>query len=131
MERIQLEVGGVAPPAGHYSHGIVASARRWLFVAGQVPVDADGNLVGEGDAEAQADQALANLALVIAAGGGDLSGVVKTTVYLTDLADRAAVARARNRFFPDPPPANTLLVVSSLAQPEFRVEIEAVVALPE
>lgn len=130
MERHQVEVSGVSAPAGHYSHGIAATSTRWLFVAGQVPVDSGGQVVGEGDAEAQAVQVLTNLMRVIEAAGGDLSGVVKTTVYLVDLADRAAVARSRQRFFPDPPPANTLLVVASLADTRFRVEIDAIVALP-
>ncbi|HKX75578.1 MAG TPA: RidA family protein [Acidimicrobiia bacterium] len=131
MEIQPVEVSGVAPPGGHYTHGLVARAARWLFVAGQVALDETGQLVGEGDAEAQADQVLANLDRVITAAGGTRQGVVKTTVYLVDLADRAAVGRARQRFFPSPPPTNTLLVVESLAQPQFLVEIEAIVALPE
>lgn len=121
---------GLAAPAGHYSHGLIVEASRWLYVAGQVPLDAEGNLVGKGNAEIQADQVLANMGRVIEAAGGSLAGVVKCTVYLVDLADRPAVGQARKRFFPDPPPTNTLVVVSSLAHPEFLVEIDAVVALP-
>jgi len=130
MERTQVTAVGLAAPAGHYSHGIVAAANRWLFVAGQVPLDEKGGLVGGDDAEAQADQALLNLQRIVEGAGGDLAGVVKTTVYLVDLADRQAVARSRQRIFPDPPPANTLLIVAGLADPRFRVEIEAIVALP-
>lgn len=129
MQARALAVEGVAAPAGHYSHGLVVEASRWLFVAGQVPLDPDGQLVGPGDAEVQAEQVLLNLGRVVEAAGGALSGVVKCTVYLVDLADRAAVGRARQRFFPHPPPTNTLVVVTSLAHPEFLVEIDAVVAL--
>lgn len=130
MQRSRVVAEGLAQPAGHYSHGIVAAANRWLFVAGQVPLDETGALVGVDNARAQADQVLANLKRVVEAAGGNLSGVVKTTVYLVDLADRQAVGLARQRFFPDPPPTNTLLVVAGLADPRFRVEIDAIVALP-
>jgi reactive intermediate/imine deaminase len=97
-----------------------------IYVAGQVPVDVDGSVV-DGDAEAQARQVMENLARVVASAGATMDDVVKTTVFLTDLGDREAVGRVRREYFDDPPPANTLLVVSSLANPAFRVEIEAVV----
>ena len=129
MERAVVRVGGVAPPASHYSHGIIA-AGRILFVAGQVALDEDGQLVGAGDAESQARQVLTNLQRVIEAAGGSMADVARTTVYLTRLDDRVPVGRVRSEFFPPPPPANTLLVVASLAQPEFLVEIDAIVPLP-
>lgn len=128
FERIQVEPGGVAPPAGHYSHGIIASGRM-LFVAGQVALDELGNLVGRGDAAAQARQVLTNLQRVIESAGGRMADVARSTVYLTSLDDRNAVASVRKEFFPHPPPVNTLLVVSSLADPDFLVEIDAIVPL--
>ena len=128
FERTAVETTGVADPAGHYSHGIIA-AGRMLFVAGQVAFDEDGRLVGSGDAAAQARRVLTNLKRVIESAGGSMAGVARTTVYLTSLDDRAAVNTVRAEFFPSPPPANTLLVVASLAQPEFLVEIDAIVAL--
>lgn len=125
----KVEVEGVAAPAGHYSHGIVASGRT-LYVAGQVALDEEGQLVGQGDVEAQTRRVLTNLERVITSAGGGLADVVKTSVYLTKWEYRAAVGALRKEFFPNPPPANTLLVVTSLADPEFLVEIDAVVALP-
>jgi reactive intermediate/imine deaminase len=127
--KTKVEVEGIAAPAGHYSHGIVVSGRT-LYVAGQVALDEEGNLVGEGDASAQARQVLTNMERVVAAAGGQMADVARTTIYLTRLEDRAAVGAVRNEFFPEPPPANTLLVVTSLAFPEFLVEIDAIVALP-
>ena len=124
----KIEVDGVAAPAGHYSHGIVATGRT-LYVAGQVALDEGGNLVGPGDIEAQTRQVLTNLERVVASAGGQLADVVKTAVYLTSLENRAPVGALRKEFFPDPPPVNTLIVVSSLADPEFLVEIDAIVAL--
>jgi enamine deaminase RidA (YjgF/YER057c/UK114 family) len=128
FERRHVEVSGVAAPAGHYSHGIITSGRL-LFVAGQVALDDNGNLVGASDAAAQARQVLINLQRVIESAGATMGDVARTTVYLTRLEDRAPVAGVRAEFFPSPPPANTLLVVSSLAQPEFLVEIDAIVPL--
>jgi len=126
FERSVVEPEGVAPPAGHFSHGIIASGRH-LYVAGQVALDENGELVGGDDAGAQARQVLTNLQRVIESAGANMSDVARTTVYLTRLEDRVPVAGVRAEFFPSPPPANTLLVVSSLAQPEFLVEIDAIV----
>lgn len=128
FERTAVEVEGMAPPAGHYSHGIIA-AGRILFVAGQVALDEEGRFVGRGDAAAQARQVLTNLKRVIEGAGGSMANVARTTVYLTHLDDRGPVGNVRAEFFPAPAPANTLLVVTSLAQPEFLVEIDAIVPL--
>jgi enamine deaminase RidA (YjgF/YER057c/UK114 family) len=128
FERTAVEVAGLAPPAGHYSHGVIA-AGRILFVAGQVALDEEGQLVGRGDAAAQARQVLVNLKRVIEGAGGSMANVARTTVYLTRLEDRGPVGNVRAEFFPAPAPANTLLVVASLAQPEFLVEIDAIVPL--
>ena len=129
FERSSVDVTGVAPPAGHYSHGIIASGRM-LFVAGQIALDAEGRLVGPADAAAQARQVLINLQRIIESAGASMADVARTTVYLTRLEDRGPVGEVRAEFFPPPPPANTLLVVASLAQPEFLVEIDAIVPLP-
>lgn len=129
FERTLVEVPGVAPPAGNYSHGIIVSGRI-LFVAGQTALDENGDLVGGDDPAAQARQVLANLQRVIQAAGGRIGDSARTTVYLTRLEDRGPVGEVRKEFFPAPAPANTLLVVSSLAQPEFLVEIDAIVPLP-
>jgi 2-iminobutanoate/2-iminopropanoate deaminase len=128
FERTAVEVTGVAPPAGNYSPGIIA-AGRILFVAGQVALDEEGRLVGRGDAATQARQVLTNLTRVIEGAGGSMANVARTTVYLTHLDDRGPVGNVRAEFFPAPAPANTLLVVASLAQPEFLVEIDAIVPL--
>jgi 2-iminobutanoate/2-iminopropanoate deaminase len=119
----------VAPPQAHYSHVVVSRPGDLLWVAGQVPVAPDGALV-DGDARAQARQVLDNLEQVLLAAGATLDDVVKTTTFLVDLDDRTAVGAARQERFAAPPPANSLLVVRSLAHPSFRVEIEAVAVRP-
>ncbi|HSK07883.1 MAG TPA: RidA family protein [Acidimicrobiia bacterium] len=128
FERSMVEVDGVFPPGAYYSHGIVTSGRL-LFVAGQVAVDENGDLVGENDVAAQARQVLTNLKRVVESAGGRMEDVARTTVYLTRLDDRGPVGEVRGEFFPAPPPANTLLVVTSLARPEYLVEIDAIVPI--
>lgn len=128
MHRQVLTPAGVAAPAANYSHGVIASG-PFLFVAGQVPVDENGQLVGPGDPSAQARQVLVNLQRVVESAGGRLEDAVRTTVYLTRLEHRLPVGEVRSEFFPALPPANTLLVVSSLALPEYLVEIDAIVPL--
>jgi 2-iminobutanoate/2-iminopropanoate deaminase len=128
MARTAVEVHGVAPPQAFYSHGIVATGPV-VYVAGQVAIDEGGAIV-QGDAEAQTRKVLRNLARVVESAGASLDDVVKTMVFLVDIADRDAVGRVREEFFGDPPPANTLLVVAGLANPAFLVEIEAIAVLP-
>jgi len=128
FERSLVDVESVFPPGAYYSHGIVTSGRL-LFVAGQVAVDENGDLVGGDDAAIQARQVLTNLQRVIEAADGRMEDVARTTVYLTRWEDRGPVGEVREEFFPAPPPVNTLLVVSSLARPEYLVEIDAIVPL--
>ena len=130
MSRKAIQPERVAPPGGHYSHGVVAPQGTTIYVAGQVSLDEDGAVVGAGDAAAQARQVLVNLGRVLEGAGATLDDVVKTAVFLTDLEARGPVDEARREAFTAPPPVNTLLVVSSLARPEFLVEIEAVAVIP-
>jgi reactive intermediate/imine deaminase len=117
------------PPVNGYSHA-VAFTGRMLVVSGQVPLDAHGQLVGRGDAAAQVRQVFENLAGALAAAGARIDQVVKLTVYLTDLADLEAFRQVRDDYIAlDTPPASSLVQVSGLVNPEFRVEIEALAAI--
>jgi enamine deaminase RidA (YjgF/YER057c/UK114 family) len=119
---------GVHVPQASYHH--VAKVGDLLFVSGQLGIDIDGQLVGMGDAEAQARQCWANLEAICAAYGVSLRHIAKTTTYITHWAYRPQVAAARAAALGDAPsPANTLVVVAGLADPSFLVEIEAVIAL--
>jgi len=110
-----------------YSH--VAKAGNTVYIAGQIALDADGNLVGKGDIEAQTQQVYANLQAILEELGGSLENIVKMTTYLTDRSRLDAFRRVRNRFFSDPFPPNTLLFVNGLAHPDYLVEIEAIAVL--
>lgn len=131
MKRTTVQPKDLFVPKGRtYSHGVIVEAGRTLYVAGQTPRDVEGNIVCKGDPEGQARQALKNMKKVIEEAGGRLEDVAKTTVFITDLGNRDAIARVRKEFFSGDPPANTLVVISSLADPDFLVEIEAIVPLP-
>lgn len=100
-----------------------------VVVSGQVPADGQGRLVGPGDASAQVRQVFENLTVALAAAGVTMEQVVKLTVYLTDLADLGVFRQVRDEYIsPDKPPASSLVQVSRLVNPEFRVEIEPLAA---
>ena len=116
------------PPVNGYSHA-VAFTGRMIAVSGQVPLDGQGKLAGP-DPQAQVRQVFDNLSAALAAAGAGLEHVVKLTVYLTDIADLQAFRQVRDEYIsPDKPPASTLVQVSSLASPGFRVEIDALAAI--
>ena len=110
-----------------YSH--VAKAGNTVYIAGQIALDVDGNLVGKGNIEAQTLQVYANLQAILEELGSSLDDIVKMTTYLIDRSQLETFRRVRDRFFSDPFPPNTLLFVSGLAQPDYLVEIEAVAVL--
>jgi 2-iminobutanoate/2-iminopropanoate deaminase len=116
----------VAPAAiGPYSQGVRSGGL--LFCSGQIPLDpATGKMV-EGGISEQTERVLRNLEAVLSAGGASLSSVLKTTVYLVDLADFPAMNAVYGRFFPGDPPARATVEVSKLPA-GARVEIEAIAA---
>ncbi|MCX5135842.1 RidA family protein [Streptomyces sp. NPDC060011] len=115
---------GVAP-ATAYSH-VVAATGRFVAVSGQLPLDEDGEIVGEGDAEAQARQVFENLRRCLAAAGATFDDVVKLTFFVTDMAHLPAIRAARAAHLPDDRlPAASAVQVAALVRPEFLMEIEA------
>jgi 2-iminobutanoate/2-iminopropanoate deaminase len=125
--REEIRVPGLAEPISHYTDAVRAG--DLLFVSGFVPVDGEGRLVGGDDVVAQTRQVFANLAAVLAAAGATFGDVVKVTVYVTDIEDRARINPVRQDFFRDSRPASTLVEVSALATPGAKVEIDAVAIL--
>jgi enamine deaminase RidA (YjgF/YER057c/UK114 family) len=103
-----------------------------LFVSGQVPLDADGSVVGVGDMGEQARQAFRNLGTVLEAAGASFADVVKLTYFVRDVDAVAAIRAARDAFVDTAdPPASTLVEVSRLFLPEILIEIEAVALAPQ
>jgi enamine deaminase RidA (YjgF/YER057c/UK114 family) len=125
MAKQIINPASMAKPTG-YSYAVKKTGTP-VFIAGQVALDGNGQLVGAGDAAAQAEQAFRNLKTVVEACGGTMDDIVKITVFVTDATYRPAIAEARQRHFSAGNyPASTYLVVSALAVPQLLVEIEAV-----
>ena len=117
-----------APQAiGPYSQAIRAG--QFLFLSGQIPLDPVTGEVVPGDVRAQTRRVLDNISGVLAAAGLSMDAVVKTTVYLVDLAEFTAMNEVYATAFEDPAPARSTVQVSRLPR-DVRVEIEAIALLP-
>ena len=101
-------------------------AGDFIFISGQAALDLQGNIIGEGDFEAQAVQAFENLKAVLAAAGSGMDKLIKVTIYVTDMANFGSVVAMRERYFSPPWPADTLVEVTALALPELMIEIEGI-----
>jgi enamine deaminase RidA (YjgF/YER057c/UK114 family) len=136
MGRKVLTPTGPGKPIGMYSAGFAVDSARLVFVAGQVAMDAEGRVVGEGDIKAQATQVYRNLEAVLAEAGCTLRDVVKFTTFLVRNQDWTPFAEWRRaeypKLFPDGIyPANTGMVVVELARPNLLIEVEAIAVRPD
>lgn len=117
-----------APKAiGPYSQAVIANG--FVFCSGQIPLDPETGLVIEGDVRAQTERVMKNLAAVLSAAGVGFERVVKTTIFLKDLGDFAAVNEVYGAHFTGAAPARATVEVSRLPR-DVRVEIDMVAALP-
>ncbi len=114
-------------PVAAYSQAIASG--DLLFCSGQIPIDPKTGQMVQGGIEAETEQVLANLTAVLAAAGATLADVVKTTVYLANFDDFAAMNAIYVRAFPHEPPARATVGVSALPR-GAKVELEAIARLP-
>lgn len=131
MQKTYSNPDVVAPPAARYSHAVRVELGdgALIYVCGQLPIDAEGNLVGDGDVAGQAEQVFENMEAVLEANGTSMRDVVKTNTYVTDISRIAEVNEVRARHFSsDAAPTSTTMEVGGLARPGWMVEIEAVAA---
>ncbi len=118
----------IAPPRG-YSH--IVKDGSTVYIAGQVARLRDGKTAGVGDAKAQTEQVFKNLEAALAAAGGNLRHIVKTNIFMTHREDIPAYREIRAKYLPgDDLPVSTLILCSGLADPDFRIEIEAIAVIP-
>ena len=125
---VYMNPAGIADPSASGFTAVVKAGNA-VYIAGMVSQDANGNVVGAGDAEAQTRQIWRNIGVAVAAAGGSLADIVKTTTYVTGIEHAAAVRKVRGELFPANPPTSTLLVVSELANPAYVVEIESIAVI--
>lgn len=122
MAKLSITPPDAPAPVGPYSPAVEANG--FMFLSGQVALDEQGNLVGQTIAE-QTRAALDNMRRLVGAAGLTMDDVVKTTVYLTDMADFSDMNRIYAEFFRAPYPARCTVQVAALAN-GFRVEIEGI-----
>jgi 2-iminobutanoate/2-iminopropanoate deaminase len=123
MAKQVINTSGAPAAIGPYSQGIRIG--NYLFLSGQIPLDpATGNIVGETAAE-QAKQVLKNIEAILNEASATPADVVKTTIFLTDLSEFAAVNEVYGGFFKSDPPARSTVQVGALPK-GARVEIEAI-----
>lgn len=122
MSKILIATAAAAPAVGPYAQAVRAGGL--VFASGQLPIDPATGAFPDG-VEAQTRQSLANLAAVLEAGGASLASVVKTTVFLQDMNDFAAMNAVYAAHFPQEPPARSTIEVARLPR-DAKVEIEAI-----
>ena len=115
-------------PISHCTDAVVADG--WIWISGMLALDKDGTLVGGGDVVAQAERVHENIKAALEKAGVGFEDVVKVTVYLRRIGDRAAVNEVRKKFFGQSRPASTLVEISGLVVPEALIEIDAVARRP-
>jgi 2-iminobutanoate/2-iminopropanoate deaminase len=126
-DRLNIETSEAPAAIGPYSQAIVHDGL--LFCSGAIPLDPDGEMVGEGDPAAQATQCLHNLEAVARAAGTELERALRLSVYTTRLDEFPAINEAYAEFFPAAPPARVTIGVTALPKGAL-VEIDAIIPVP-
>ena len=120
-----------APNGRAFNQGVIQGEGQVVHVTGQVAWDADSDVVGVGDAEAQLEKAFDNVRVILEEVGGRLDDIVSQTIYFVDRADLPAIQRVRSRHFPaETAPVSILIQVAGLVIPELVVEVVPIAVVP-
>ena len=119
----------IREPFGRYSHGVeVAAGARLIFCSGQLGMRPDDTIPT--GVEAQAEICFENITAILGEAGLAMSDIVRINAYVTAREYMKGYMAVRDRYFGDPPPASTLMIVSGFTRPEFVVEVEATAVAP-
>lgn len=117
----------IRPPFAAYSHGVLVTAgSNMIFCSGQLGIRPD-DVIPESVAE-QAELCFANISAILAEGGMTLRDVIRINAFVTERAYMADYMKVRDRHFPAPSPASTLMIVTGFTRPDFKVEVEVTAA---
>jgi 2-iminobutanoate/2-iminopropanoate deaminase len=125
-KRQEIRVDGLSEPISHYTDAVRFG--DMLFVSGVAPLDAAGQVTSD-DVQVQAQLVFVNLEKILKEAGASFADILKVTVFLTDVRDRAKINALRQKYFGSARPASTLIGVNELAVPGMKIEIEAVAGL--
>jgi len=127
---VDAPIQHINPPAlsapHGYSHVVVVRSGRTVYLAGQVPLDRNGALVGAGDLAAQTRQVFENMKAALSSAGASYADVVDMTTYLTDVSQIDAYRKVRDQYMSAPLPAASLVEVKSLFRKDVMIEVSAV-----
>ena len=132
MPRQQITSPRIGKPSGHFAHANAIEARgRLVFISGMTSKAADGSVVGVGDIEAQTRQMCENVKAAVEAAGGTMSDICRVDVYVKDMGGFDIIHRVRREYFPEPPPASTMVAVSGFTHPDYLIEMAAIAVIPD
>lgn len=126
-----LNVQSIWQPFGPFSHVALQGAGQIVHLKGQIPLDRNGNLVGDGDIKVQVRQVLENIQKVLESMNGRMTDVLSLSQYTTDLEAFLSASPIRGEFFCDPFPVTTTVAVAALYRPDVMVEISAIAEIPK
>ena len=132
MARQQVTSPRIGAPSGHFAHANAIEARgRLVFISGMTSKAADGSVVGIGDIAAQTRQMCENVKAAVEAAGGTMADICRVDVYVKDMGGFDIIHRVRREYFPNPPPASTMVAVSGFTHPDYLIEMAAIAVIPD
>ena len=128
IEKRDLSPKGFTVKTGSYSHGLLVTDGRsdWIFVTGQIAMDANGDVVSPGDIAGQAEFIFQNISKILAEANATLDDVVKAQIFITDMGQFNKVSPVRNKYFAKSQPVSTMIEVNSMVKEGCMLEIEVI-----